>query len=78
MTEPGRGPGGSDDYAGRQERGQKGLHPRAYKQTGRRSSQEREGTGTKSAGQADPLRSELDIGRTPTPSIVQGGESEST
>ena len=78
MTELEREPGGSDDHAGRQERGQKGLHPQAYEHTGRGSSQEREGTGRKRAGQVDPPRSESDIGRTPTPSIVQGGESEST
>jgi len=79
MAEPEREPGGSGDYAARQERGQKGLHPHAYERAGRRSSQEGEGDGRKRADQVDPPRSESDIGRrTPTPSILQDGGSEST
>jgi hypothetical protein len=79
ITEPEREPGGSDDYTARRERGQKGLHPHAHEQAGSGSGQEREGSGRERAGQVDPPRSESDIGRrTPAPSILQDGESEST
>ena len=78
MTDLERGPGGSDNYTARQERGKKGLHPHAYEQVGRGSSEERGGAGKKEAGQVDPPRSESNIGkRTPTPSILQDGEPES-
>jgi len=73
-----REPGGSGDYTAQQERGQKGLHPHAYEQAGRGSSKEREDAGRKRADQVDPPPSELDIGRIPTPSILQDGEPEST
>lgn len=71
-------PGGSDDYTARQERDQKGLHPHSYERAGRRSSEEGRGAGRKGAGQVDSPRSESDIGRTPTSSILQGSEPEST
>ena len=45
---------------------------------GSESSQERAGADRKRVGQVDPPRSESDIGRTPTPSILQDGEPEST
>ena len=78
MAELEREPGGSDDYTIQRERGQKGLHPHAREQAGRGSSQERGGASRKRTGQVDPPRSESDIGRrTPTPSILQDGESES-
>ena len=78
MVELEREPGGGDDYSARRERGQKGLHSHAYERAGRGSGQGRESAGGKEAGQVDPPRSESDIGRTLTPSILQDGESEST
>ena len=78
MAELDREPGGSDHTAQR-ERGKMGLHPHAHECAGRGSSQERGGSGRNRAGQVDPPRSEPDVGRrTPTPSILQDSESEST
>jgi len=74
MAELEREPGGSDDYTVRQERGQRGLHPHAYERAGPESGQERTDGGGKKAGP----RSKSDVRRTPTPSILQDPESEST
>jgi len=78
MAELEREPRGSDDYTAQHEHGQKGLHPQAHEQAGRRSSQERGDVDGKRVDRADPPRSESDIERrTPTPSILQDGEPES-
>jgi len=72
-------PGGSDNYAGQQERVQEDLHLRARMQAGRGPSQERRNVGGNRVSQVDlPPRSKSDIGNatTPTPSILQGGEPE--
>jgi len=79
MTELEREPRGSDDYTAQRERGQKGLHSDAYERTGRGTSQERRDLDGKRIDHVDPPQLELDTGRgTPTPSILQDGESEST
>jgi len=67
-------PGGSDSHANRREDIQGGLHPHKNVQAGHGDIDERKG------GQVDPPRSQSDIkdGTTPTPSISQGGGSEST
>jgi len=74
MAELEREPGGSDDHTVRQGRGRGALHPHAYEQAGLESGQEWADAGGKKAGP----RSKSDIGRTPTPSIMQDSESEST
>ena len=79
MAELEREPGGSDGYTARRERDQKGLHPHAYERAGSGPSQERGCVCREGAGQVDPPRSESNIGRrTPTPSVLQDSESEST
>jgi len=79
MTELEREPGGSDDYTAQREHGQKSLQPHAYERAGRGSSQEKGDAGRERTGRVDPPRSRSDIGRrTPAPSILQDGESEST
>ena len=73
-----REPRGSDDYNARRERGQEGLHPKAYELAGRGSGRGREDVDEERVDQADPPLSESDIGsRIPTPSILQDGEPES-
>jgi len=74
MAELEREPGGSDDYTIRQERSQRALQPHAYERAGPESSQERADTGGKKAGP----QSKSDTRRTPTPSILQDTEPEST
>ena len=54
MAELEREPGGSYDHTAQQERGQKGLHPDAYKRTGRGTSQERGDLGGERIGHVDP------------------------
>jgi len=78
MAELEREPGGSDNYAVRQERGQRTLHPYAYERAGPGSSQERADAGGKKIDKVDPPRSEPHIERTSTCSILQDGESNGT
>jgi len=74
MAELEREPGGSDNFTVRQECGQMDLHPRAYEQASPETSKERTDADEKETGP----RSKSDIRRTPTPSILQDPESEST
>ena len=67
--------GGSDDEASG-EISQKGLHPSRQVQTESGSSRERNVDGQGANRVDPPLQS--DIGTTPSPSIMRGGETEST
>ena len=70
--------GGSDDNAYGRETGQSRPHPQPNLQAESESSQEKRDVDGKKADRVDPLP-QSDVGnRAPTPSILRGGESEST
>ena len=78
MVEREREPGGSDGYAARPECGQNGLHPHEYERPGPSPSQEEGDAGSKRPDQDDPSQPESNTWkRTPSPPILQDGESDS-